>query len=90
MFADVKSTSSKGPLSGLKICITGTLSRPRKEYESLIVQAGGTPVDDVSKTTNILVTNDPNAGSSKLKNAVKFSVRIISEVELKNLLTIRD
>ena len=90
MLPAVKSTPSKGPLSGLKICITGTLSRPRKEYETLIVQAGGTPVDDVSKTTNILVTNDPNAGSSKLKNAVKFSVRIISEVELKNLLTILD
>jgi DNA ligase (NAD+) len=88
MKADIKTNSKNGPLVGLKICITGSLSRPRKEYEDLIVQAGGTPVDDVSKTTSMLVTNDPNAGSSKLKNAMKFGTKVISEVELMKWLSL--
>ena len=86
MKSEVKTSVNQGPLMGLKICITGSLSRARKEYEDLIVQAGGTPVDDVSKTTSILVTNDPNAGSSKLKNATKFGTKVISEAELVILL----
>ncbi len=86
MKAEVKTSVNQGPLVGLKICITGSLSRARKEYEDLILKNGGTPVDDVSKTTSILVTNDPNAGSSKLKNASKFGTKVINEAELRKLL----
>jgi DNA ligase (NAD+) len=73
-------------IAGLKICITGTLSKPRKDYEKAIIAAGGEPVDEVTSTTNILVTNDPNAGSSKLKNAAKHGTKVISEADLVKLL----
>lgn len=88
MQAEVSSLVKQGPLSGMAICITGSLSRPRKEYEQLIEQAGGLVMDDVSQRTTILVTNDPNAGSSKLKNAAKWGTKIISETDLINLLKI--
>jgi NAD-dependent DNA ligase len=73
-------------VSGLKICITGALSKPRKEYEKSIIAAGGETVDDVTSKTNILVTNDPSAGSSKLKSAAKHGTKIISEADLEKLL----
>jgi DNA ligase (NAD+) len=78
-----------GGVAGLKICITGTLSKPRKDYEKAIAAAGGEAVDEVTKTTNILVTNDPNAGSSKLKNAAKHGTKIMSEADLVKLLGIK-
>jgi len=71
----------------MNICITGTLSKPRKEFESLIIQAVGQLTDDVMKNTNILVTNDPHAGSSKLKNAAKHGTKVISEADLIKLLS---
>jgi NAD-dependent DNA ligase len=79
-------TSSEGPLSGMNICITGTLSKPRKEFESLIIQAGGQLTEDVTKNTNILVTNEPNSGSSKLKNAMKYQTKIVNEAALMTLM----
>jgi BRCT domain type II-containing protein len=71
---------------GLKVCITGSLSRPRKDYQQLIIKAGGEFVDEVSKSTDILVTNEPKSGSSKLKKAKDFGTKIISENELIYLL----
>ncbi len=84
--SDIKPNLNNSKLLGLKICITGTLSRPRKEFESMLIQAGGELVDEVTKTTNLLVTNDPNSGSSKLKNAMKYATKIMSEAELLKLL----
>jgi DNA ligase (NAD+) len=78
----VTSSSSEGPLSGMTICMAGTLSKPRKEFESLIIQAGGQLTEDVTKNTNILVTNEPNSGSSKLKNAMKYQTKIVNEAAL--------
>jgi BRCT domain type II-containing protein len=73
-------------IKGLKVCITGSLSRPRKEYQQLIIKASGEFVDEVSKSTDILVTNEPNSGSSKLKKAKEYGTKIISENELDYLL----
>ena len=78
--------TKKTGVAGLKICITGTLSKPRKDYEKAIVNAGGECADDVTKNTSILVTNDSNSGSSKLKNASKHGVKVISELDLIALL----
>jgi DNA ligase (NAD+) len=83
---DSMETSSEGPLSGMNICITGTLSKPRKEFENLIIQAGGQLTEDVTKNTNILVTNEPNSGSSKLKNAMKYQTKIVNEAALMTLM----
>jgi DNA ligase (NAD+) len=83
---DSMEASSEGPLSGMNICMTGTLSKPRKEFESLIIQAGGQLTEDVTKNTNILVTNEPNSGSSKLKNALKYQTKIVNEATLMTLM----
>ncbi len=71
-------------LIGKKICITGTLSNPRKYFENLIMENGGEPVGSVSKTTDYVLVGE-DAGS-KLDKAVKLGVRIINETEFVNII----
>lgn len=74
---------STGKLSGLHICVTGKLEHfSRKEVENFLKAHGAIADSGVTKTTDILVTNDSSSGSSKLKNAEKYGTRIISEEEL--------
>ena len=87
MKSDVTTIQLNSKLNGMKICITGTLSRPRKDFETMIAEAGGELVDDVTKSTSLLVTNDPNSGSSKLKLATKHGIKVISEAELFTMLS---
>ena len=74
------------PPSGETICFTGAMSRPRGELQKLAAEHGFQPVDSVTRNTRILVCADPSSGSSKLKNAAKLGVRIISEQEFWELL----
>ena len=74
------------PLSGIKICITGSLSEKRSVIESKIRDAGGTVVGSVSKNTTMLLTNETEAKSSKYKKALDLGIKIISEKELLNQL----
>lgn len=83
--ADEVSTG-EGPLSGLKFCITGELSRPRGEVEKLIKQNGGVMVSSVSKNTSYLVTNEGESSSSKFVKAKTLSVPIINEDQLLGLM----
>lgn len=69
------------PLFGKNICITGSLSRPRSEYKKILDRVGAKLSDGVSGTTSFLVCNEAS-GSSKYKQAVKFSVPILTEDEL--------
>jgi DNA ligase (NAD+) len=73
--------SVEGPLSGKNICITGTLSRPRSEYEAMIAAAGGQFVDSVSQRTHYLVCNEPS-NSSKYKKAQALAIPILTEADL--------
>lgn len=66
--------------SGKTFAITGTLSLPRKEFENIIVAAGGTVVDSVTKNTHYLVAGE--GGGSKRDKAVKLGIPIIGEAEL--------
>ncbi len=68
--------------SGKEFCITGKLSRPRKEIESYIINNGGNILSSVSKNTSYLITNDTSSGSSKNEKAKKFGTKIITEEEL--------
>ena len=70
-------------LSGKKICITGTLSNPRKHFESLIAENGGEFVSSVSKTTNYLILGE-DAGS-KADKAAKLGVTILSEQDFMDM-----
>jgi len=76
--------SSDGPLSGSSFCITGSLSRPRKEIALSIKSAGGKVVSSVSGRLDYLVAG--GSAGSKLDKANRLEVRVISEAELDEML----
>lgn len=73
-------------LAGLKICITGSLSEKRSNVEAKIRQLGGAVVGSVSKNTNMLLTNETEAKSSKYKKALDLGIEIINEEKLNSLI----
>jgi len=77
----VKKEAPKGTsLSGMSFCITGTLSKGRKEIQSDIEKAGGDVKGSVSAKLNYLVAGE-EAGS-KLDKATSLGVKVLSEEEL--------
>ena len=64
--------------------LTGTLSKPRNEYEIMIENAGGKTSSSVSKHTDYVLAGE-NAGS-KLDKAKALGVKIISETEFLEIL----
>ena len=62
---------------GKHICITGKLSKTRKQIEQLIKNAGGFVASGVSKNTDILVVGK-DAGS-KLDKARELGVTVLNE-----------
>lgn len=73
----------RGPLDGLTIVVTGTLSKPRNEIEERIERLGGHAAGSVSKRTSYVLAGE-EAGS-KLDKAKKLGVKIISEEEFEKL-----
>ena len=73
-----------GPLNGLTFVLTGSLSRPRPEYERLIAAAGGKATGSVTKKTSYLVAGE--GGGSKRDKAQKIGVPIIDEETLLNMM----
>ena len=76
--------SVEGPLVGTNFCITGTLSRPRKEVALSIKSEGGKVVSSVSGKLDYLVSG--GSAGSKLDKANRLGVRVITEAELAELL----
>ena len=76
--------SVDGLLSGSSFCITGTLSRPRKEIALSIKSEGGKVVSSVSGNLDFLVAGE--SSGSKFDKANRLGVRIISESELDEML----
>ncbi len=60
------------------ICFTGKMPEKRSYYEKLAATLGYRSVDDATSTLTLLVADDPNGNSTKLRNARKFGVRIVS------------
>jgi len=79
-----KTALPSGPLVGLTFCITGALSRPRKEIALRIKAAGGKVVSTVSGKLDHLVAGE--AAGSKLDKADRLSVNVLSESDLDALL----
>ena len=77
---------SNGSLTGKTFCITGTLTRSRKEIALLIKSNGGKVVSSVSKNLNYLVAGE--SAGSKLENANRLGVQIISESQLNEILEV--
>jgi len=78
--------NSRSPINGKKICITGALSEKRSVIEANIRNAGGIVVTSVSKNTDFLLTNERDSNSSKFKKAQTLNIKIVSEIEMKELI----
>ncbi len=60
------------------ICFTGKMPEKRSFYEKLASERGYMPMDSVTAKLKLLVAADVNDTSSKLKNARKLGVQIVS------------
>jgi DNA ligase (NAD+) len=74
-------------ITGLKFCVTGTLSMKRSDLQKLIKVNGGIVVSSVNKNTNYVITNDTESSSSKFVKAKELNIKIISEDEFKKMIT---
>jgi len=79
--------AAAGPLAGLTFCFTGALSRPRKEFEQLVEQHGGTLLSGVTKDLKYLVLADPASGSSKTQKAKQYGTLCVDEAGFMALIT---
>ena len=79
-----KTEAPSGPLLGYTFCITGTLTRPRKEIALQTKAAGGKVVSSVSGKLDYLIAGE-NAGS-KLEKATRLGVKILNEAEWESML----
>jgi DNA ligase (NAD+) len=77
--------AAEGPLSGMTLVVTGTLSASRADVQRRIEAAGGKVAGSVSKKTTYLVAG-ADTGKTKLDAAHKHGVKVIGEAELEQLL----
>ena len=83
-FTENLNNQAEGPLSGKTFVLTGSLSRPRPEFEKMIAAAGGKATGSVTKNTTYLVAGE--GGGSKRDKAAKLGIPVIGEEELITLL----
>tara|TARA_B100001996_G_scaffold49685_1_gene35597 strand:- start:623 stop:2680 length:2058 start_codon:yes stop_codon:yes gene_type:complete len=76
--------SSSGIFDGKSFCITGSLSRPRKEIALAIKSLGGKVVSSVSGNLDYLVAGE--SAGSKLEKAQNLDVTILDEHEFQILM----
>lgn len=69
----------EGVLTGINICLTGSISIPRSKAKQLILDNGGSVSDSVSKNVNVVVYGE-EAGS-KLEKAKKLGIELWTEQE---------
>jgi DNA ligase (NAD+) len=79
-------TVADGPLSGMTLVVTGTLSASRADIQRRIEAAGGKVAGSVGKKTTYLVAG-ADTGKTKLDAAQKHGVKVIGEEELEKLLS---
>jgi DNA ligase (NAD+) len=78
-------TAAEGPLSGMTLVVTGTLTASRADVQKRIEVAGGKVTGSVTKKTTYLVAG-ADTGKTKLEAAQKHGVKVIGEEELEKLL----
>lgn len=71
-------TSDKG-----KVAITGKLSVSRSMFETELKNHGYTPSSSITKDTVMLITDNPNSGSSKNNKADELGIRKLTESEFR-------
>lgn len=84
---DYESAARKeeGLLEGMTFVITGTLSRPRDEFEALIEKNGGRAAGSVSKKTSYVLAGD-EPGNNKIEAAKKHGIKVIDEKEFMRMI----
>ena len=78
------STHTKEEQPQFKVAITGSLSIKRSEFDKKLADKGISQSGNF-KEIKYLITNNPNSTSSKMQNAKKNGVEIISEDEFTRL-----
>lgn len=68
-----------------EVVITGKLSMPRNQFETVLAQHGFKVGSAVNKNTFALITDDPNSSSSKNKKASELGIPKISESKFTEL-----
>lgn len=85
LFKSYKKSAKSAKLKGKTFVITGTLSKPRPHFKKIIEENGGKVTGSVSaKTDFLLCGTDPG---SKLEEAKKHGVKILSEHDLSKLVS---
>ena len=80
MVGEKKTGPAGGPLAGMTVVVTGTLTRwGRKEVEELIQQLGGKAAGSVSRKTSFVVAGE--AAGSKLQKAQELGIPVLTEDE---------
>jgi DNA ligase (NAD+) len=80
---DLKASATKS-LTGKSFLFTGTLTEPRKVFEKMVTDNGGSIASSVSKNLDYLVVG-LDAGS-KLAKAIKLGVETLNEKEFKRMI----
>ena len=83
-FKEVK----QGVLTGITICLTGSISVPRSKAKQMIIDNGGSVADSVSKNVNVVVYGE-EAGS-KLEKAKKLGLELWTEKEFYEKINFED
>jgi len=75
---------AEGALTGKSFLFTGALSKPRKEFEAQVKEAGGRILSGVSRSLDYLVMGEKPG--SKVKKAHALDIPVLSEEEFLALL----
>tara|TARA_B100001113_G_C21108596_1_gene622093 strand:+ start:223 stop:2271 length:2049 start_codon:yes stop_codon:yes gene_type:complete len=75
---------SRGVLDGFSFCITGSLSRSRKEIAEDIKKAGGKVMSSVSRNLDYLVAGE--SAGSKLEKAENLGILVLDENALNSMM----
>ncbi len=71
---------------GMRVAFSGDTSVERELLEDRAVEAGLHIATSVSRLTSLLVTNDPEAGTSKVAKAKAFGTPVVDEAAFTQLL----
>lgn len=77
---------TKGSLSNLSFCFTGSMDTPRAKLQKMVEDAGGEVKKSVGKDVKYLVISDPNSTSSKAQAARKNGTKLISEQQFLDMI----
>lgn len=70
----------------IKVAVTGSLETMKRSVFEKYIESYGYELSSAIKSCKYLITNNPNSGSSKNKDAQKYGVEIITERDFLSLL----